>query len=126
MLLVPTEVRISNIEGVGCFATADIPKGTLVWRFEPTFDIALSSEEYDNLPAAAKAYLERYGYETGFLPGKIILDADNARFFNHSRTPTIGGKDDTPYDVALRDIREGEELTEDYRTYPDQSPQSWL
>ncbi|MFZ3100192.1 MAG: SET domain-containing protein [Minisyncoccales bacterium] len=49
------------------------------------------------------------------------MDADDARFFNHSNTPNTFGTED-PGDemaicVALRDIQIGEELTADYRTF---------
>ena len=48
-----------------------------------------------------------------------VLCGDITKFINHSETPNIEGTNepDGGFDVALRDIEAGEELTVDYREY---------
>ena len=51
---------------------------------------------------------------------KIVKDPYDQDIVNHSSDPTIGtifNDYNGGYSYALRDIEEGEELTEDYRTY---------
>ena len=45
-----------------------------------------------------------------------ILSADGAQYMNHSDDPNVGD------DVALSDIAEGEELTENYYHEYDEGP----
>ncbi len=113
MLLVPTYVAPSPIEGVGLFAAADIRAGTLIWRFEPQFDRLLSPEEVEALDAVQKAYVARYGYSFEGDRKMTVVEGDNGRFMNHSETPNTDFK--TPsFGFALANIPEGAELLCDY------------
>lgn len=117
MLLVKTRIGPSAIEGVGLFANEFIAKGTTVWQFTSGFDLYLTAEDIQRLPAAAQAQMLKYCYrdkETG----RYVLCADDARFFNHSDHPnTVDMPGPEGSTVAIRDIRTGEELTCDYRTF---------
>lgn len=90
MLLVGTHLKISEIHGVGVFATKLIPTRTLVWDFIPNFDLVISIEEFNKLPNEAQEYILVYGNLTNF-PDRCayLLCSDNAKFMNHSESPNI-------------------------------------
>jgi hypothetical protein len=115
MLLVKTEVRESEIAGVGLFFLEDIKKGQEVWRFDNQIDRSLSDLEVAGLPEIFQQYLETYAYidlETGLW----VLCGDNGRFVNHSKNPNVISvvSDLFTMDIAKRDIKAGEEYTADY------------
>jgi uncharacterized protein len=118
MLLVRTTIGRSAIHGIGIFAAECIAKRTLIWQFQPGFDLKLSREALGALSPAALAQALNYSYVED---GAYILCADDARFFNASRTPNCTSGALNSYTIAARDIAEGEELTEDYRDFDDGS-----
>ncbi|MBI9020285.1 MAG: SET domain-containing protein [Verrucomicrobia bacterium] len=101
---------ISEEIGCGIVATRDIPKGTITWVNDP-LDRILSPQEVDALPAACRDTLMKYSYRNRH--GDYVLCWDNTRFMNHSFKPNCIT---TAYnfELAVRDIRKGEELTNDY------------
>ena len=117
MLLVKTKIGPSTIAGIGLFANQFIPKGTPVWKFQKDFDLELSKEQFENLSEAAREQVLNYCY---FNPKTehYIVCSDDARFLNHSDNPNVNsGPDDDHVDVALRDIAQGEELTQNYKFF---------
>ena len=120
MLLVKTTLAPSLIEGLGVFAAEHIRKGAVVWKFVPGVDILLDDEELRLLPALVLEHCTRYAYRHGRM-GKYVLCCDDARFVNHSDNPNTIGLyplgDDQGLDIAIRDIRMGEEITCDYATF---------
>ncbi len=116
MLFVKTKIKKSKIHGIGLFADQFIKKGQVIWKFNPIIDKKITKKEMNSLPDLAKAYILKYA----FLDHKQewVLCGDDARFFNHSITPTC--KDDGVTNIkddvttALRNIKRGEELTSDY------------
>ncbi|MGK9167408.1 SET domain-containing protein-lysine N-methyltransferase [Inquilinus limosus] len=115
MLLVPTTVGPSRIEGLGLFAAAPMAAGTEVWRWHPVFDVFVPDAEIATLPEPARDYLERYAYPAPDLPGGLSLNLDDARFMNHSDDPTLETVGEVC--IARRDIAAGEELTCDYGAF---------
>lgn len=119
MLTIKTYVEKSNIPnaGLGLFAAEDISEGDIVWFLDPTVDHVFNVDEYNGLIAAVdeehKDRFDRWSYRR---ENDYVLCADNTKFANHSETPNLGG-DSKQIDVALRDIKAGEELTYDYRTF---------
>jgi len=120
MLLVKTRLGQSAIEGIGLFALAPIPAGTVTWRFMPGFDQLFTKEQIASLPLIARETVETYTYlhpESRL----YVYCLDNARFMNHSDHPNTSGVHEAGaiegYDVATRDIGAGEELTCDYRVF---------
>lgn len=124
MLLVKTIVKSSAIAGVGLFADEDIKEGTQVWKYTNETCILLTKEQIQTL---LKSYLKTekeliqyyltYTYFQAKLNG-LVLCLDNGRFVNHSTQPNLKSPiNDWQYSVACRNIKKGEELTEDYRTY---------
>lgn len=120
MLMVKTRIGPSDIAGIGLFADQDIPKGTETWRFMRNFDKLLTEREIDSLPEPARSNILDHTYLDA-ASGQFVLCADNARFMNHADDPNTAGVHEQGaiegYDIALRDIRAGEEMTCDYRTF---------
>ena len=120
MLLVPTRLGVSPIEGIGLVATSPIAKGAVTWRFMPGFDQLFTRAQIDSLPEPARAELMRYVYLHKD-SDRYVFCLDNARFMNHTAEPNTRGVyspgEIYGYDVATRDIAAGEELTCDYREF---------
>ena len=119
-LRVRTTLAPSPIAGIGLFAAEDIPAGTITWAWDPALDRTHTEAELQRLDPAVRAFLDRYAYWEPSL-NAYALCVDNARFMNHSDDPNTGGTyDGFPpggADVALRDIKAGEEMTCDYRAF---------
>lgn len=116
MLLVPSYVAPSEIEGVGVFAAEPIARGTLIWRLDPSFDRLVRSEALAGLPGIFQNFAERYGYPYPHDPTVLVIELDNGRFMNHSQGPNTCFTDpDSGY--ALRAIAAGEEITCDYSEF---------
>lgn len=116
MYLVKTYIEKSTIHGMGVFAGEDIAKGTLVWDFVEGLDQSFTQAQYDALADVAKKYLEYYGWWNN---GLIYKCGDHGSYTNHSDTPNTGNWPNTHSmaEVALRDIKKGEEITSDYRSF---------
>ncbi len=106
-----TELRYINEQiGFGVFATELIPKGTITWAFDdldqvldPLFVHSLDSHRCD--------LVKKYSYRDS--KGKYVLCWDIGRYVNHSfHANCIGAAYN--FDIAVRDITRGEELTNEY------------
>jgi SET domain-containing protein len=116
MMLVPTYVAPSEIEGVGVFAAEPIPARTLIWRLEPQLDRLIPVGQVPELPHVLQDFVERYSYPYPHDPSMLIVEVDNGRFMNHSDGPnTIFSDPDAGF--TLRDIAAGEELTCNYAEF---------
>jgi SET domain-containing protein len=119
MLMVQTELRPSDIHGIGVFLAEPVRKGQLIWRFDSRIDRVFSDAELRDMPAELQRFLQTYSTLHQEL-GLWVLCGDNGRHFNHSETPTttslgIAFGDD----IAADDLPAGAELTSDYRTICD-------
>ena len=114
MLCVKTRLGQSEIEGVGLFAAEPIPKGTVVWRYDPRFDLSLDMRDIPASDTIMQEWLMRYGYQPSDDPVYIVC-GDNARFMNHSDAPNCD--DVNELTIAIRDIAAGEEITCDYARF---------
>ena len=112
MLLVKTYLGKSPIHGVGVFAGEFIPKGTLVWKFDPLIDIILTPEQVKSLPQVAREFIEFVGISYPFGEDTYCLSLDNAQYMNHSSEYNL--QPDSEGDRSLVDIPEGTELTVNY------------
>lgn len=114
-----TELRhVSPTIGWGVFATRRIPRGTITWALD-ILDQRFSAEHVSAMPDYARAQLEKYSYIDA--RGDHVLCWDHARFYNHSCNANClsVGYD---FEVAVRDIEAGEELTDDYGTLNPSEP----
>jgi SET domain-containing protein len=112
MLLVKTYLGKSRIHGLGVLAGEFIAKGTRIWRYVEGFDRCYTAKQFARLPKAAKDFIRHHGYR---VDGEILLTMDNDRHMNHSEDANTYLRDG--YAVARRDIRKGEEITNDYREF---------
>jgi len=106
-----TEVRfISKEKGYGVVATKFIPKGTITW-VQDDLDQIFKRDQISCMNPFIKEYLNKYSFTNK--NGDRVLCWDNGKFVNHSFTPSCFS---TAYDfeIAIRDIHPGEELTDDY------------
>lgn len=101
---------ISHEVGYGVVATEFIPKGTITWVLDK-LDREFDDVEIENYEPVYKEILDTYCYRNN--RGKLVLCWDHARFVNHSFNSNCLT---TAYDfeIAVRDIQPGEQLTDDY------------
>jgi hypothetical protein len=109
------DIRIEWIDddiGYGLFARRPIARGTITWTLD-RLDRILSPAEVDGLGPRYADLVERFTYRDR--TGRRILNWDLARFMNHSCAPNslTAGLD---VEIAVRDIREGEQVCDDYAT----------
>jgi SET domain-containing protein len=120
MLLVKTFLAQSPIDGFGLFARQHIHAGTVVWNFDPRVDLLVETTHVEKLSPAFKEYFEKYSYLDSRVR-KYVICGDDSRFVNHSYTPNLVGiytvGREYGIDIAVREIKRGEELTSDYSTF---------
>lgn len=106
-----TELKfISKEIGYGVVATSFIPAGTITWVLD-RLDQEFTPSQVMEMDDHHQSILDTYAYRNSL--GNFILCWDNGRFVNHSFNSNCFT---TPYDfeIAVRDIQPGEQLTDDY------------
>lgn len=106
-----TELKFINSEiGYGVVAKEFIPKGTITWVLDE-LDREFTPEDIMRFSPLHQEILDIYTYRNN--KGNFVLCWDNARYVNHSFKSNCLT---TAYDfeIAVRDIHEGEQLTDDY------------
>jgi hypothetical protein len=106
-----TELRFINEKiGYGVVALKPIPQGTVTWVLDK-LDRSFTPEQVHAMDQLYQQVLDKYTYRNA--EGNHILCWDNARFVNHSSHANCIT---TAYEfeIAVRDIAAGEELTDDY------------
>lgn len=96
-------IKESKISGKGVFANKQFRAGEVVIKWD--ISNQLTKEQVKNLKGKDRKYL-------AFLNDKIILQKSPAKYVNHSCNPNTAIKNFS--DVAIRDIKKGEEITSDY------------
>jgi len=108
-----SELRFISPEvGYGVFATEAIPRGTFIWVLDH-FDRIFTPSEVGALEPRLRPIVQRYSYQAA--DGNFVFCWDFGRYMNHSCEPTSRGVGDA-FEVAIRDIEPGEELTCEYGT----------
>ena len=106
-----TELKYINSEvGYGVVATQFIPAGTITWVLDK-LDREFSSDDFRNMDPLYQNILDTYTFRNS--KGNYVLCWDNGRYVNHSFQSNCLT---TAYDfeIAIRDIQIGEQLTDDY------------
>lgn len=121
-----TDVRPSIIHGFGLFAKRFIPKGTIWWNARPHDILIISKKQFLIFDSSQKTkqkkefmhFLLTYSYYERDTDS-LIFCLDNSRFVNHSFNANSGaiGDNNGFCSISLRDIQQGEEITEDYSKY---------
>ncbi len=116
MLIIPGNIDTSTIHGLGLFAGEDIPEGSVVWKFNHDFDLRFSRDDFisacSGLNRSALLNILTYAYKRNDF---FYYVTDNGRFINHSENDYNLVFRDDYCELALRNIRKGEELLENYR-----------
>ena len=116
------KLGVSTIQGVGVIAIRDIPKGTVLtdYSLKSVFEetrgevyVFTLDEVMSIIPEVRSLILDRVIIPEGV--EKIVFISPNKEqvlqsFMNHSYEPNSDGK------VALKDIKKGEEVTENFTT----------
>ena len=106
-----TEMQFISPEiGFGVVATKFIPAGTITWALDK-LDREFSPEAFQSMEPLYQEILDTYSYRNG--RGDFVLCWDLGRYVNHSFNSNCIS---TAYDfeLAIRDIQPGEQLTDDY------------
>lgn len=106
-----TELKfISNEIGHGVVATDFIPAGTITWVLDK-LDREFKPADFESMDPIYQNILDTYTFRNNL--GNFVLCWDNGRFVNHSFNSNCLT---TAYDfeIAIRDIQPGEQLTDDY------------
>ncbi len=106
-----TEIQfISDEIGYGVVATKFIPKGTITW-VQDELDQIFTQEEVDKMKPLSQQMVDKYTFRNN--KGNYVMCWDLSKYVNHSFKSNCLS---TAYDfeIAVRDIHPGEELTDDY------------
>lgn len=106
-----TELRLISEEiGYGVVAKEFIPAGTITWVLDE-LDREFTPEQFKKMNPLYQTILDTYCYRNN--KGNMVLCWDYGRYVNHSFKSNCLS---TAYDfeIAIRDIQAGEELTDDY------------
>ncbi len=106
-----TEIAFISPEvGYGVVATEFIPKGTITWALD-RLDREFTREEIQHMDPLYQQIIETYTFRNS--QGNFVLCWDHGRYVNHSFNSNCLT---TAYDfeIAIRDIQPGEQLTDDY------------
>jgi len=115
VLLIETELRQSEIHGIGLFCLGAIAKGTKVWEYHPLFDLAFSEADVLSLPASMHSFMRMYAYRS-VETKELMVNIDLSRHMNHAENPTLICDAESNYYAAF-DLAPGTELTCDYRVF---------
>ncbi len=96
-------IRESKIQGKGVFANINFKKVDVVMKWDASMILTL--KEARRIPKRYRKYLV-------FYKGKFIVSAPPEKYLNHSCSPNT--KEGNLCDIAIRNIRKGEEITTDY------------
>lgn len=114
-----TELRlVSEHIGYGVFATQPIPRGTLTY-VKDDLEIELTPRQFERLDGAHRQIVDKYSYIDQ--RGRRIVSWDHAKYVNHRcecNTMSTG----YGFEIAIRDIEAGEEITDEYGLFNLQEP----
>ena len=92
-----------NLAGTGVYANRNFKKNEVVIKYNL---LPLTDKQFENLSQGEKMFTHSH-------QGTIYLYSEPERFVNHSENPNTFQNLTNQCDVALRDIRKGEEITTD-------------
>lgn len=111
MIYPHTELRFINDDvGYGVVATKRIPKGSIIW-VQDKLDRVFTPRQFEKIGSVYQPVLLKYTFRDR--NGNFVLCWDNGKYVNHSfRSNCISTAYD--FELAVRDILAGEEITDDY------------
>ncbi len=115
MIHIKYKLHESGVHGIGLFTDEDIKKGQVIYTASPLLDVNFTKEQFDSLDEREKQEIKWWGFWDE--PNNVWhVDFDVSKFINHSSQPTLtqDSSHKDAYLVASRDIKLGEELTQNY------------
>lgn len=92
-----------KLAGKGVYAAKDFKKGEVVIRYHLR---PLTTEEYESLPQSERMFTHSHW-------GQIFLYGEPERYVNNAQYPNTLPDLKSHCDVAVKDIKKGEEITTD-------------
>jgi len=122
MIVIKARLGTSTVSGIGLFADQDIEKGEVIGINADDLAIVRYSEDQwqnlrDQLSLESFRQIKMRSYKSRD-DGLYWRNLDDTCFINHSKKPNIATKGDV--DVALCDIKKGEEILIDYTSFYDE------
>jgi len=115
MMHIKYKLDKSKLHRIGFFTQEDLKKGQVVYTASPLLDVNITRKQFDSLDEKEKAEIKYWGFwdESNNV---WHVDFDNSKFINHSLNPTLtqDPQHKDAYLVAIRDVKAGEELTQNY------------
>jgi len=106
-----TELRYIDADiGFGVFATAAIPRGTLVY-VQDELDSSITEDEFNAMDEHMQRNVEHYSFIDQH--GNRVVCWDHAKYVNHCCHPNIISTG-YGFEIAISDIAEDEQVTDDY------------
>lgn len=106
-----TELRfVNHAIGYGVYATAPIPKGTIVY-VKDELEIEITRSKFNKLDKPLRQEVEKYSYIDE--RGVRIVSWDNAKYVNH-KCECNSMSSGYGFELAIRDIEKDEEITDEY------------
>ena len=103
-------VHINDVVGYGLYATEFIPEGTITYVKDP-LEVEITPSKYNSYTKVIRDAIDKYSYRDE--KGNMIVSWDMGKYVNHSCTPNSISTG-YGFEVAIRDIFEGEQLTDEY------------
>jgi SET domain-containing protein len=115
MMHIKYKLDKSPLHGIGLFAGEDIEAGQLIYTASPLLDVNITEEQFNSLSENEKNEIKWWGFQ---VPEDKTwhVDFDVTKFINHSEVPTVtqDKSHKEAYLVAVRDVKAGGELTQNY------------
>ena len=115
MIHIKYKLDRSDKHGIGLFADEDLKGGQLVSTASPLLDVNITQEQFDSLTDREKEEFQWWGFFDE--PSqRWHVDFDVSKFINHSKEGAVtqDKNHDEAYLVTTRDVKKGEELTQNY------------
>jgi len=115
MIHIRYKLKASEVHGIGLFAGEPVKTGQLIYTASPLLDLNITQEQFNSLDQKEKDEILWWGFFDE--PSqKWHVDFDVSKFINHSKNATVSqhASHKEAHLVALRDIAEDEELTQNY------------
>lgn len=115
MIHIKYKLDRSDKHGIGLFADEDLKAGQLVYTASPLLDVNITQEQFDSLNDREKEEFRWWGFFDE-ASQRWHVDFDVSKFINHSFDATVTqDKNYTDaYLITTRDVKKGEELTQNY------------
>lgn len=113
------KASLVDTSGIGLFSEQDIKAGETIYTPSPLLDVDITKDEFNSLSESEKFEIKYYGYFNN-KSNKYHVAFDAIRVLNHADKGMANvTQDEDMVMTALRDIKKGEEILQDYNEiYP--------